>query len=145
MNRQIEVSKGRLRRLPVRNRNCKIAAHRDEDLHLASDHGLERSHDVMPVLAGRLEAEAALQPIQKLVGRYLRDPDRAVALHIGMAADGAKPCTLAPDMAAKQGEVGKLLDISRAVAVLCDAHAIDDDRALSLHVGLRGMLDVVAR
>src|ERR1700757_2506360 len=47
-------------------------------------------------------------------------------------------------MPAQQCKVGQRLDALRTVAVLRDAHAIDYDRALSLHVDLRGIFDVAA-
>src|ERR1700740_2748900 len=61
-----------------------------------------------------------------------------------MTSDWAKAGSVASDMAAQQGKVGELLHILRAAAVLRDAHAVDNDRALGLHIDLRGMFDVAA-
>ncbi len=62
-----------------------------------------------------------------------------------MAAHRAQAGAVAADIAAQQGEIGELLDVLRAVAVLGDAHAEDEDGPLGLGVGGGRLLDVGAR
>ena len=63
---EIEISERCLRPRQIRNRGREIPADGDEDLDLAADHGFERGYDIVAVLVRRLEAEATLQPLQKL-------------------------------------------------------------------------------
>ena len=87
-----------------------------------------------PRARGGSKPNRAFEPVEQRVRGHLGDADRAVALHVGMAAHGADAGALAADIAAQQSEVGELLDVLRAVAVLGDAHAIDDDGALGLGI-----------
>ena len=62
-----------------------------------------------------------------------------------MAAHRADAGALAADIAAQQRKIGDLLHVVRATPVLRDAHAVDDDGALRLHIGAGGVFDVLAR
>ena len=52
---QVEIAQRRLRRLPVGHGGGEIAAHREEYLHFAADHRLQRGDDVMPWRRGGLK------------------------------------------------------------------------------------------
>ncbi len=90
-----------------------------------------------PVLARRLEAEAVLQPVEELGRRHLGDADRAVALHVGMAAHRAQAGAVRRGRycRAAAARLASCWTFCGAVAVLGDAHAEDEDGPLGLGVG----------
>src|ERR1700751_111776 len=105
VNREIEVSKGGLRHLPIGNGNGKVATHADEHLHLASEHRFKRGNHVVAMVTRHFEAEAVFKPIEELLGGYFGNPDRTIALHIGMATDRTEPGPLASDITAQQRKI----------------------------------------
>ena len=113
-------------------------------LHLAVVHRAERVDRVEPVLAVRLEAELVAQPVEQRVVGLLPDPHRAVALHVGVAADRAQPGAALADVAAQEHQVGDLLDGRHRALVLGQAHRPADDDAVGLAVALGDPLDLVA-
>ena len=133
------------RRLPIRNGSREIAAHRKEHLDLAADHRFQPGDDVMSRLGRRLEAEAAFQAIEEFRLGNFRDADSSIALHVGMAANRTYAGAFAADIAAQQRQIGDLLHVICAALVLGDAHAIDQDGAFRLHVGIGCKFEVFAR
>ena len=101
--------------------------------------------DVMSRLVRRLEAETAFQALEKVRLGNLRDADGSVALHVGMAANRTNAGAFAADIAAQQRQIGDLLHVMRAALVLGDAHAVDQDGAFRLHVGIGGIFEILAR
>ena len=97
-----------------------------ENFHLAMNNtfaGLDRVH-ARP--ARRLEAILLLE----LVGgrsRLLRDADRALALHVRVAAHRADARAGLADVAAQEQQVDHHLHVLDAGAVLGQAHAVDRD------------------
>ena len=142
---QIELAQRGLRRLPVGYGRGKIAAHREKDLHFAADHCLQCRHDVVSRRARRLEAEAVLEALEEIRLGDLRDPHGSVALHVGMTANRTNAGAVAPHIAAQKRKVGDLLHVVRTTLVLGNAHAVDKDGALRLHVSAGGIFHVLAR
>ena len=142
---QIEIAQRSLRRLPVRYGRGKIAAHCEESLHLAADHGFQRGYHVVSRRGRRLEAEALLQPLEEVRLGDFRDPHGPIALHVGMTANRADAGAFAPHIAAQQREIGDLLHVIRAAPVLGDAHAVHEDGTLGLHISAGGIFHVLAR
>ena len=97
---------------------------------------------VVALVARRLESEHARYSVQKVIVRNLGDADGAVALHVGMAAQRGDAGALAPDIAAEQQQIGDLLHVAGAVAMLGDAHAVTDDDPLRLGVDVAGGFDI---
>ena len=100
---------------------------------------------IVALVARRLEAEHAGQSIQQCIVRDLGNADGAVSLHIGVAAQRRNAGALAPDIAAQHQQIGDLLHIARAVAMLGDAHAVVDDDPLRLGVDVADVLDIRSR
>ena len=61
-----------------------------------------------------------------------------------MAPDRTNTGAIATDVTAKHGKVRELLHVLRTPRVLGNAHAINNDRALSLHVNMRCVFDLLA-
>ena len=97
-----------------------------------------------PCSRGRVEAELVAQRVEEVVGHPLPDPHRAVALHVGVAADRAQPGARLADVALGQRDVGDLLDRRDRVAVLGDAHRPADDGRRGVAEHLRRLPDQVA-
>ena len=95
-----------------------------------------------PLWRGGSESEHAGYSVQQLITRNLGNADRAVSLHIRMAAQRRNAGALAPDIAAEHQQIGDLLHIARAVAMLCDPHAVIDDDPLRLGIDVAGELDI---
>ena len=91
-------------------------------MRLAVAQRADRVDGVEAVLARRVEAELLLQRVEEVLGRPLPDAHRAVALHVGVAADREQPGAGLADVALREGEVGDLLDGGDRVAVLGEAH-----------------------
>ncbi len=96
----------------------------------------------MALLARRFDSEHAHQSVQKRIARNLGNADRTIALHIRVAAQRRDARALASDIAAEHQQIGDLLHIACAVAMLGDPHAVIDDDALRLGVDIAGGLDI---
>ena len=109
-----------------------VAAHADEDLHLAA-HASPRSCATVsrPVLARRVDAAGLGQPVEELLGRAVVDAAGAVALHVRVPADRRRAGALAADVAAQQQQVDDLADRVDAVLLLGHAEAPGDDASRS--------------
>ena len=93
----------------------------------------------------RPEAEDFLDLAQQFRTRRFGDPDSPVALYIGMAPDGTDAADGPAKIAAQHEQIGGLLDVLRAAAVLRQSHAIAKDDSLGLHVDARYPFDLGPR
>jgi hypothetical protein len=111
----------------VRHGAHEVAAQADEGLHLAARMPSQASTVFRPLLARRLEAVLLLQLVERRQLRLLGDADRALALHVRMAAHRADAGAGLADIAAQQQQVDQHLHVLHAVPVLGQAHAVDAD------------------
>lgn len=118
-----------------------VAAHGEEDLGVAVAQGLDGADDVVAVVARRGDPELRVEGVQEGGGGALEDAHGAVALHVGVAADGADAGAGAADVAAQQQEVDDLADGRHGVLVLGEAHGPADDGALRGEDHGQGLLD----
>ena len=89
------------------------------------------------VLGRRIEIEQLLQLVERDEMRLFGNPDRALALHVGMAAHRTTARTGSPDVPFEQQQVDEHRDIERAMRVLGEAHAVDADDLFGLDIDLR--------
>ena len=122
-----------------------VAAETDEAAHGALQQRLADLHRRHPLLARRLETVELFQPVERRQFGLLGDADRALALHVGVAAHRTRPRARPPDVAAQHQEVADHVHVLDAEMVLGEAHAVDGDHRLGLRVGLGGALQVGAR
>ncbi len=87
---------------PVWRRGPEIAAHQHGGVDGPGLGGLERGHGVEPPRLGEVDAEAGFHLLEHVGGQHRLDPDRADALHIGMAAERKEPRIGPPDHAAQK-------------------------------------------
>ena len=80
-----------------------------------------------PFSRGALEAVELLQLVERHQFGLFGDADRALALDVGVAAHRADAGAGLADIAAQQQQVDHHLDGLDALAVLREAHAVDDD------------------
>ena len=109
---------------------AKFSAHSDEHLRVAVTHRPDRIDGVVAMLAGSGDAEARVQRRQERFGHLLPDAHGAVALHVGVSADGAHPGAGLADHAPHQKQVRGLADGDHRVPLLGQAHRPADHRAL---------------
>src|ERR1700674_978010 len=126
----------------IGHRNVKIAAKTDQSLRAPIAERLDSFDRVVALVAWRVEAEDASYSVQKLIIRNLGNADRAVSLHIRVAAQRRNAGALAPDIAAEHQQIGDLLHIAGTVTMLGDPHAIVNDDPLRLGVDIAGELDI---
>ena len=98
----------------------------------------------MSVRPRRPEAERVLDPGQEIAGRLFRDAHRAVALHVGVAAQGTDARAWLAEISAHQEQVRDQADVGRARVVLRDTHAVGDDRGVRSGVGLGDAFELLA-
>ncbi|MBW4052686.1 MAG: FAD-dependent oxidoreductase, partial [Proteobacteria bacterium] len=144
MHHQVEPGHAGEGSLRVGHRHRQVAAEADQRLRAAVADRLHRLHRIVAVGARRGKAEALADAIQQRAIRFLGDADGAVALHVGVAAQRADAGAFAADVAAQQQQVGQLLHVFGAMAMLGDAHAVAHDHALGLGVDQRRRLDLGA-
>ena len=99
----------------------------------------------MPASPRRLEAEHFLELVEECRLWLFVDAHRAVALHVGMAAHRADPCSGFAEIAPEQQQIYDLLHVCSAESVLGDPHAVDDDDGTRPHVDGRHTLQLFAR
>ena len=129
-HRQLQPPHRRPGDLRVGCRRDEIPAQPDEHLGRSVDHRLDRVHHGMAMMLRRANQNTfSILPSSSTLG-LLVDPDRPVALNIGMAAHradaGARPAEIAP----QQQQIGDLLHVLGAAAMLGDPHAVADDGAI---------------
>ena len=118
----------------IRRGQRQVTAQADEHLHPALVHRLDRPGHVEPVLARRIDMAHLGEPVEELLVRAMVDPERAVTLHVAVAAHRARPGSLTSDVAAEQHQVEDLPDRVHAMLVLRDAQAPGDDHPPGLQV-----------
>src|SRR5436305_652799 len=96
--------------LGIGDRADEIAAHADEHLGGAVVHRLDRFDRMMSVLTRRIEAEYIANAVEIFLARLFVDPDGAIALDVGMAADRRDTRAGLAEISLEQEEVGDLLE-----------------------------------
>ena len=122
----------------VRGGEREVAAQGDEYLHLAAC-ASPRSSRTVPSPCSRGGSKPQTSPSRSRnasLGTVV-DPAGAVALHVAVAADRARPRPFAADVAAQEQQVDDLANRVDAVLVLRDAEAPSDDHALRRQVASR--------
>ena len=142
MHRKIELAHRLECDFRIGHRNGKIAAKTDQRLRSAIPDRFDSFDRVVALVARRLESEYASQPVQKSIVRNLGDPDGAISLHVRVAAQRRDAGALATDVAAEHQQIGDLLNITGAVTMLRDPHAVVDDDPLRLGVDIANGLDL---
>ena len=100
-----------------------VAAECDEHLHVAALHRLDRRDGAQPVLARRVDPADLGEAVEERRVGTVVDAAGAVALHVAVPADRARPRALTADVAAQQQQVDDLAHRVDAVLVLGDAEA----------------------
>src|SRR5439155_11956292 len=130
---------------PIRYSSDEIAAEADKHLGAPLHHCLYGVDDVVPASPRRLETEHFLELVEECRLWLFVDAHRAVALHVGMAAHRADPCSGFAEIAPEQQQIYDLLHVCSAESVLGDPHAVDDDDGTRPHVDGRHTLQLFAR
>ena len=78
--------------------------------------------DVSVLVPAKDEAENLPEPVEEDRVGPLRDAHRAVALHVAVTANGARPRTGLSDTSTQQEKVDDLLDVRDRIAVLGQPH-----------------------
>ena len=111
---QVHIAHGFEAALGIGQGDGEIAAEADEYLGAPVEHRLHGGHGIVAVLGRRIEAEGALDAFQHRLGRLFPDADSAVALDVGVAAQGADARAGLADVAAQEQQVGELLHVGCA-------------------------------
>ena len=119
-----------------------VAAERDEDLHVAAVHRLDRRDRAESRLARWVDPADLAEAVEKRRVGTVIDAAGSVALHVAVPADRARSRSLASDVAPQEQQVDDLAHRIDAVLVLRDAEAPGDDHALRRHVGVGELPDV---
>src|ERR1700730_11244804 len=120
MHREIETPHCLERDFRIGHRNGKIAAKTDQRLRTPVPDRLDSFDGVMALFARRFEPEDAGYSVQKRIAWNLGDADRAVSLHIRVAAERRNAGALAPDIAAEQQQIDDLLHVAGTMTMLRD-------------------------
>ena len=99
----------------------------------------------MAMLLRRRKTKHPLQVGQKLGARLFRDADGAVTLHVGVSAQRADSGTRLTDIAAHQQQVGYQTDVSGALIMLGNAHAVGDNSGVRFGIGRRYPFKIAPR
>src|SRR5262249_34908453 len=126
----------------IGGREGKVAAQRDEHLHLAAAHRLDRCDRAQSVLARRVETADLAQSIEERRVRTVVDAAGPVALHVAVPADRTRAGALAPNVTAQEQQVDDLTYRIDAVLVLRDTQAPRDDHPLRRQLGVGELPDV---
>ncbi len=87
-----------------------------------------------PVRAGRLETQGLFNAVQERLGRLFGNADGPVPLHVGVSAQRADARAGFSEVAFEQQQVGNQTNVRRSLVVLCDPHAIGDDRRVRFRI-----------
>src|ERR1700692_4237638 len=142
MHRETETPHCLERNFRIGHRNGKVAAKTDQSLRAPVPDRLNGFDRVVALVARRLEPEYAGYCVQKRICRDLDNADRAISLHIRVAAERRNASALAPDITAEHQQIGDLLHVAGAMTMLGDPHAIIDDDPLRLGVDIADDLDI---
>ena len=145
MCRQRALPQRRRRELRVRRGREKVSTHRDHHLHATGVHRLDRIDRIEPVSTGRLQAKLRVEPVEPPVGHFLKNPHRAIALHIRVTAYGTHPGTRPPHIAAQQEEIYDGLNRLHRIRLLRQTHGPTTDRRPRFHRDLRRRVDLLPR
>src|SRR6478672_3831148 len=107
-----------------------VAAERDEDLHLAAVHRLDRRDGAESSLARRGNAADLTEAIKKRRVGMVINSAGSVALHVAVPTNRARSRSLASDVSPQEEKVDDFAYRIDAVLVLCDAETPGDDDAL---------------
>jgi hypothetical protein len=119
-----------------------VAAHRDEHLHPAVPHRLDRADGVESVLSGRGDPAHLVERVEERGRGAVVDAAGAVALDIAVAAHRRGSGALAAEVAAQHQQVHDLADGVHPVVLLGDAQAPGDDGAVGAQVALGDLPDL---
>ena len=108
-----------------------VAAHAEEHPHRLVAQPLDGRRRVEAVLGRRGEPELRPEGVEERLRHLLPDAHGAVALDVGVAADGARAGAVLADVALQQQDVDDLLDGHHGVHVLGQPHRPADDRGLA--------------
>ena len=123
----------------------KLPPSADERFDAAVAHALAGFDRVEAALARGIEAVLLREPVERHQLRLLGDADRALALHVGMAAYGEDAGARFADVAAQEQQVAQHLDGEHAGAVLRETHAVAGDGRFGVAVDARRRFDVGPR
>ncbi len=133
MDRELLASKDLGDQGAVRRRAGEIAAEADKGLRAAIQHGADGAQHIVAIFARRLENRThARQGVQEGNWRLFIDADRAIALHIAVAADRAEAGARPPEIAPQQHEIGDLADRDDRMPVLRHTHRPGADDILGV-------------
>ena len=130
VHREATRPKGALCRRRVREGAGDVSSKVDEHAGPAVREGFKGTHNVGTRRARCIEPERGREPIEKHWLRCAPYAHRAVALHVGMATDGAQPCAGPTDAPRQQREVHDVADGGDRVTVLRHAHGPTDGDSL---------------
>ena len=126
LNRQRTAPQARGGEFGVGCGQDEVAAHADEDPHLALIHRLDDGDGVHAVFARRVDMTNAGQPVQELLGRPVVDAAGAVALNVAVAAHRRRAGALPAEVSAQQHQVDDLADGVDTVFMLGEAQTPTD-------------------
>src|SRR5262249_47495718 len=107
-----------------------VAAERDEHLHLAAVHRLDRCHGAESLLAGWGNAADLAEAVKKRRVGTMINSARSVALHVAMPSDRARSRSFASDVSPEEEKIDDFANRIDAVFVLCDPETPGDDDTL---------------
>src|SRR4029077_13808760 len=107
-----------------------VAAERDEDLHLAAMHRLDRRDGAKSWLARSGNAAALAEAVKKRRAGTVINSAGSVALHVAVSADRARSRSLASDVSPQEETVNDFAPRIDAVPVLRAAETPRYDDAL---------------
>src|SRR5580700_9168797 len=122
LHRQLAAGKGLRSVICVRRRREEVSAEAYENLGPPLMHGFDRSDGIEAMFVRRREGELFAKCLHELRAHFLPNANRAIALHVAMAANGAKARAAATDVAPEEREVDDGLHVADAVSMLRNAH-----------------------
>ena len=100
-------------------------------LTLPSQHALAGLDRAMPFSRGGSKPYSSVELVERHELRLFGDADRALALHVGVAAHRADAGAGLADIAAQQQQIASICTFCDALAMLGQAHAVDADHGAS--------------
>src|SRR6202008_3749033 len=108
MHRKIEVPHRLECDVRIGHRDSEIATETDQSLRTPIPDRLDGFDRIVALVAWRFESEYPCYSIQEIIVRNLGNADRAVTLHIRMAAQRRNAGAPAPDITSEQQQIGDL-------------------------------------
>ncbi len=137
LHREVDVSQRSLGHACVRGRGHEVAAHAHEHAGPAVSHRADRLDRVVAVLPRCGELELAVERREEPLGRLLVDPHGAVALHVGVPADGTYSGARTADVALQEEHVDDVAQRGDRMLVLGESHRPAHDGRLGRAHALR--------